>query len=153
MKAYLAGAIEHSPDRGEAWRQAMTRFCDQELNHSCYNPLIEENHYITPEQSRQFRGWKFTDLPRFQQTVRKLIRGDLAVLENEIDYVICYWDGFVERGGGTYGELTLAFHRHIPVYMVAAKPVIEISGWILGCTTEIFDSFKALKVFLKAKYT
>ncbi len=152
MKAYLAGAIEHSPDRGEAWRRDMTRFCQQELHHSCYNPLIEERHYITPAQSRQFRDWKFTDLPRFQQTVRKLIRGDLTVLEHEIDYIICYWDGYVERGGGTYGELTLAFHRDIPVYMVAAKPVTEISGWILGCSTQIFVSFKELKAFLKTKY-
>jgi len=149
MKAYLAGAIEHAPDHGEAWRTAMSEFLMLTFNHTCYNPLLEEHKYLTPEESRNFRGYKQTDPERFQEIVRKLIRGDLHSLETEIDYVICNWDEYAVKGGGTYGELTYAFSRNIPVYMVTQIPVLAISGWILGCTTKIFASFDELRQYLR----
>jgi hypothetical protein len=55
-------------------------------------------------------------------------------------------------GGGTYGELTVAYYHNIPVYMVAAKPLSQISGWILGCATEFFESFEELKEFLRENF-
>jgi len=152
MKAYLAGAIEHAPDHGKAWRDEMADFIRQEFGHTCYNPLVEEHKYLTPEESRDFRGYKSTNPERFRQIVRKLIRGDLAALKTEIDYVICNWDKYAVRGGGTYGEVTYAYSRHIPVYMVTESDESEISGWILGCTTKIFHSFADLRDFLQKKY-
>jgi len=152
MKAYLAGAIEHAPDRGQAWREAMVAFLQAELGHTYYNPLVEENKYLTPAELATFRTYKESDLPRFQAIVRKLIRGDLQALMNEIDYIICLWDVYAMKGGGTYGELTVAFYRNIPVYMVTTLPVREISGWILGCTTAIYPDFPQLQQALRAKY-
>lgn len=152
MKAYLAGAIEHASDRGEAWRTRMSHFLSMELRHDFYNPLIEEKRYLTQDESRQFRMLKMTDLPKFQETVRKLMTGDLKSLTTEIDYIICLWDEAAALGGGTYGELTVAFHLKIPVFMVTQLPVEKISGWILGCATRIFPNFDELEQFLKAKY-
>ncbi|MFH1212977.1 MAG: hypothetical protein V1681_02730 [Candidatus Neomarinimicrobiota bacterium] len=149
MKAYLAGAIEHAPDRGFAWRTAMSEFLLQELGHTCYNPLVEENKYLTPEELRTFRVLKTTSPERFREIVRKLIRGDLHSLTTEIDYIICNWDAYAVKGGGTYGELTVAFSRNIPVYMVTNLPVAEISGWIFGCTSEVFQSFEELRTYLR----
>ena len=76
----------------------------------------------------------------------------MEVLINDIDYIICLWDEYTEKGGGTYGELTVAFEHNIPVYMVTEKLNAEISGWVLGCTTKIFTNFNDLKTFLKEKY-
>jgi len=152
MKAYLAGAIEYAPDHGKAWRSEMSDFLRRSVGHTCYNPLVEEHKYLTLEESHDFRKFKSNDLNKFQETVRKLIRGDLYALETEIDYVICKWDEYAVKGGGTYGELTYAFSRNIPVYMVTTMPVISISGWILGCTTKIFKSFEELRQYLQQIY-
>lgn len=152
MKAYLAGAIEYAPDKGKAWRDDMADFLASELQHDCYHPLREEDRYLIPHESKNFRSYKTTNLPEFQRIVRKLIRGDLQSLATDTDYIICLWDRYAERGGGTYGELTFAFYQGIPVYMVSRLPIAEITGWILGCATEIFTDFEELKRFLKRKY-
>lgn len=152
MRAYLAGAIEHAPDRGKAWRDEMTTFLLNELQHTCYNPLVEESKYLSPAELASFRRYKATDTKYFQQLVRRLIDGDLAALQDSIDYVICYWDEYAIRGGGTYGELTFAYWQKIPVYMVTKLPLESISSWILGCVTDVFPSMEALKRFLLQKY-
>jgi hypothetical protein len=36
----------------------------------------------------------------------------------------------------------------VPVYLVTGRPVEQISGWILGCATEIFGSFDDLEQYL-----
>ncbi len=152
MRAYLAGAIEHSPDRGKAWRDEMNFFLQEQLHHSCYNPLIEESKYLSLEELATFRSYKATDIELFRSLVRRLIDGDLNALNSNIDYVICYWDKYAIKGGGTYGELTFAYWKKIPVYMVTDLPLATISSWILGCTTQIFSTLDDLKDFLLKKY-
>ena len=148
MKAYLAGAIEYAPDHGEAWRSELSDFIINRLGHTVYNPLWEEPKKVTPAESRRFRSLKSTDLQAFKSIVRKLMEGDLHSLKTEIDYIICLWDEYAVKGGGTYGELTMAFHWNIPVFMVTPMEITDISGWILGCTTEIFPDFGRLKAYL-----
>ena len=152
MKAYLAGAIEYSPDHGEAWRTDMSAFIIERLGHEVYNPLWEEFKYLSPDESRNFRALKTIDTEAFKRSVRKLIDGDLNSIREEIDYIVCLWDKFAAMGGGTYGELTMAYSLGKPVYMVSRLPIREISGWILGCTTRIFDSFEDLKKHLSDRY-
>jgi hypothetical protein len=50
---------------------------------------------------------------------------------------------------GTAGELTLAYRMGIPVYLVLAMPPAAASSWILGCATEVFGDFDALKKHLR----
>ncbi len=152
MYVYLAGAIEYAPDQGSRWREDMTRFLVNELGHRVFNPCIEENHILTPDEFRHFRKWKQTDLRKFRHVVRKLIHTDLTTLINDIDYVVCLWDEHVLKGAGTQGELTFCFYYNIPVYMVSTFPIPAMSSWIIGCTTEIFPHFEALKEFLREKY-
>ncbi len=152
MLVYLAGAIEHAPDGGKGWRENITPFLVDSLRHRVFNPCIEENHILTADEFRHFREWKATDLPRFRQTVRKLIDTDLQMLINQIDYVICLWDQYVLNGGGTHGELTLAYYHRIPIYMVSRIPLQKMSSWILGCTTEVFKDFNSLQSFLLRRY-
>jgi len=153
MKVYLSGAIEHSPDHGECWRNDMSIFLKEELGHDFYNPLVEEKNYITKQEKGSFRSLKSKNLKEYRKIVRKLINGDLKSILTEIDYVVCLWDPYTEKGGGTHGELTISYYHDIPIYMVKTKPLQEISGWILGCTSEVFDDFDSLKKFLKEKYS
>jgi hypothetical protein len=150
--AYLAGAIENAPDGGQQWREEISLFLQQEMGHEVFNPCLEENHLLTPEEFRKFRQWKTTDLARFRQVVHRIIRTDITMLMERVDYIICLWDEHVLNGGGTQGELTMAFWHQIPIYMVTKVPLSRISSWIIGCTNEIFQDFASLKIFLKSHF-
>ncbi len=150
MRAYLSGAIEYAPDHGRPWRAALMPFL-KSLGHDFYDPAHDEKKNLTDEERANFRAWKTADLPRFQQTIRKIIAWDLEWVSERSDCVICFWDEHAGKGAGTQGELTLAHHLGIPVYLVAGMPIERISGWILGCSTEIFLSFEELQSFLAAQ--
>ena len=74
------------------------------------------------------------------------------MLINKADYVICLWDEAVFKGGGTHGEVTLAYHYNIPVYLVNRVPYKDLSGWIHACSSEYFVDFDSLQQFLLRKY-
>jgi hypothetical protein len=151
MLAYLSGSIEYSPDYGKSWRAEIAPFL-RELGHDLYDPALDEKKNLTDEEVGHFRAWKATDLPRFQNTVRKIIVWDLDWIEHKSDYIICYWDEAAAHGAGTQGELTYAHRLGIPVYLVLGMPQQKISGWILGCATEVFHNFDDLKQFLRSKH-
>ena len=150
MLFYLAGSIEYSPDLGKGWRAMITPLL-KSLGHEVYDPAEDEQKNLTEVEIREFRSWKQSDLPRFQQTVRKIIAYDLDLIERESDAIICYWDRSAGRGAGTQGELTFAHRLEIPVYLVTGVPLEEISGWLLGCATEVFLDFAGLYQFIGGK--
>ena len=152
MLAYLSGGIEFAGDKGKGWRRALRPFLEEKLGHQIYDPAEDEKKNLTDEEVTHFRSWKATDLGRFQQTVRKIIHWDLDLIEKRAAYVICHWDREAGRGAGTQAELTAAFRKGIPVYLVSELPAAEISGWILGCAERVFASFDELKIFLEKKY-
>ncbi len=147
MLVYLAGAIEYAPDGGATWRRELTPFLER-LGWAVYDPARDEKKSLTPEERAGFRGWKATDLARFQATVRKIIDWDLDLVESRCDCVIAHWDQWAQRGAGTAAELTTAYRLKKPVYLVAGIPVPEISGWILGCATHVVPTFDALRALL-----
>ena len=147
MLAYLSGSIEYSPDYGKSWRAEVTPFL-RDLGHDVYDPALDEQKNLDANEVHTFRKWKTTDLPRFQQTIRKIIAWDLDWIEHKSDYVICFWDDAAARGAGTQGELTYAHRLGMPVYLVLGMPLEKVSGWILGCATEVFTDFDQLKTFL-----
>ena len=110
------------------------------------------NGKLSDEEVQDFRKWKDSNLLRFQGTVRKIIDYDLDWIERKCDYIVAFWDEYAGRGAGSQGELTLAYRRGIPVYLVSAVPVSQISGWILGCATEVFRDFDGLKRHLTMKF-
>ncbi|MFQ6616396.1 MAG: hypothetical protein ACE5HZ_06465 [Fidelibacterota bacterium] len=152
MKAYLSGAIEHAPDGGTGWRWEMTAWLKDRLGHDVFNPVHEQELTLQPEEAKRFRQWKSTDYARFKKAVRKLIDADLRSIIEDVDYVICLWDDGVVKGGGTHGEVTVAYHSGKPVYTVLGIPREAISSWILGCSTREFNDFQELKVFLEKQY-
>ncbi len=150
-RAYLSGAIEYAPDHGRAWRGALTPFL-LSLGHEVYDPAQDERKNLTEEERRQFRGWKTSDLERFQAVMRKIIAYDLDWIEQRSDYLIAYWDEYAARGAGTQAELTLAHRRGLPVWMVLGQPVERTSGWVLGCATQVFSGFEPLRQALQQFY-
>ena len=151
MKIYLAGAIEAAPDDGKAWRKDMTEFLDQELSWEVFDPSQHEQDFLSVEEKQNFRQWKSDDLQRFRPVIKKIIDRDLDQLLNKCEGVICLWDEHVIQGGGTHGELTLAYEHKMPVYMVLGMPLEKVSSWIVGCTTEIFESFQELQEYFSQK--
>ena len=150
MRVYLSGAIEYAPDHGRVWRAGVTPFL-KSLGHVVYDPALDEKKNLTEEERQHFREWKSADLPRFQRTVRKIIAYDLDYIERKTDFILCYWDQYSQKGAGTQAELTVAHRIGMPVYLVVAMPIAEVSGWILGCSTQVFTSFEDLKTFMQAE--
>jgi len=153
MLAYLSGSIENSPDGGRAWRAALKPFLAETLRHQIYDPAEAIPQLLGAETYESFRGWKTSDPDRFRATVRRVIAHDLEVLTTRTSYVICNWDEYVLKGGGTQGELTVAYYRSIPVYLVTHVPLENISGWILGCADLVLPNFAELRKFLEKRYT
>ncbi len=150
MLFYLAGSIEYSPDLGKGWRAEITPLLES-LGHQVYDPALDEMKNLTETEVAQFRSWKTSDLDRFQQTIRKIIAYDLDLIEHRCDALVCYWDQYAGRGAGTQGELTFAHRLGMPVYMICAMPLEQISGWLLGCATEVFSSFEEFNEFMNSK--
>ena len=123
MIAYLSGPIENAENDGADWRLSMTHWIKDEINHSVFKKLI-----------------------------RKIIDIDIkAVVENS-DYLIVNWDESVFKGGGTHGEITLAYYFKKPIYLINHVPFDDLSSWIYSCSTEVFDSFDDLKIYLSSLY-
>jgi nucleoside 2-deoxyribosyltransferase len=148
MFFYLAGSIEYSPDLGKGWRAAITPTL-KALGHEVYDPAEDEMKNLTDVEAREFRVWKQSDLPRFRRTIQKIIAYDLDLIEQRCDAIVCYWDQYAGRGAGTQGELTFAHRMGIPVYLICGMPVEQVSGWLLGCATEVFTNFEEFDEFVK----
>ncbi len=153
MKAYLSGAMENVPDEGQSWRSGIEIWLSKKLGHTVFNPVSETKKRVDSQQAHTYRTWKKTDLNRFRNFIRQLVEHDIAAVQNDCDYIICFWDEAAAQGGGTQGEVTIAYQAGKPVYLVCGLSTDEISGWILACATELFDSFADLKQFLTDKYS
>jgi hypothetical protein len=151
MLAYLCGPIEYAEDGGRLWRRKLAPFLREQLGHRVYDPAEDEQKNLSDEEVAHFREWKTTDLERFRRVIRKIIAFDLDLIENQADYLICFWDSLA-KSGGTSAELTVAHRKGIPVYLVSTLPVGEISGWMLGCSDQLFSSVEDLKEFLAARF-
>jgi len=152
MLAFLCGGMEFSPDGGRQWRERIRLWLQENLNHRVYDPTVETRRILNDEEAKNYREWKLTDLDRFRKVMRIVINHDVDVMTNQADYVVCLWDEAAKEGGGTHAELTAAYRKGIPVYMVAEMPVEEISGWVVACSTKIFSGFNELKSYLAATY-
>lgn len=134
------------------WRRELTPFLRNELGHGVYDPAEDEQKNLTEEETEHFREWKSSNLERFRSVLRKIIHFDLDVIENQADYLICCWDPSAAASGGTPAEITVAYRRGIPVYLVTPQAVEKISGWMLGCAEQVFASVEELKKFLAERY-
>ncbi|MFQ6677202.1 MAG: hypothetical protein ACE5D0_02675 [Fidelibacterota bacterium] len=152
MIVYLSGAMENAIDEGADWRGELTQWLKSELDHDVIDPVITSKELVEENNAQNYRDWKTSDPDRFIQFVRKAIKLDLNNVMDKADYVICLWTREVFTGGGTHGEVTMAYTINKPVYLVNQVPQEKFSGWIMSCATEIFPDFSTLKSFLLETY-
>ncbi len=152
MLAFLCGGMEYAPDGGRAWRERIRAWLQSSFNHRVYDPTLEAERILSEEDLSGLAGWKAADVERYRKVMRFIINHDLDVMARQADYVVCYWDQAAARGGGTHAELTAAYRKGIPVYLVSDLPMEGISGWVVGCADRIFASFDELKSHLAGVY-
>ena len=149
MKAYLSGGMEYAENEGINWRREIQNWIESKLHHSVFNPNIESDNFFKKNYPDvDFREIKKSNLKLYQEIVRHLVDIDCKEIAAHSDYIICYWDDGAVKGAGTKGELTMAKYFGKPVYLVTSFPPQDIPGWVLGCTTKLFNSFDELKLFL-----
>ncbi|TFB10055.1 hypothetical protein E3V36_05035 [Candidatus Marinimicrobia bacterium MT.SAG.2] len=152
MTAYLSGAMEYSPDQGRGWRQEVSLLLKERLGHEVFNPNEEINQILSDEEELHFREWKENDEEKFKTIMNRIIDRDLRHLTEKSDYVICKWDEYAVKGGGTHGEITVAYYHKIPVFLLSEMPRNRISSWILGCSENIFFDVESLLLELEIQY-
>ncbi len=153
IRTYLSGGMEYAKGEGQDWRRAMEEWLKKELGHAVFNPNKESRKYLRKRLPNQnLRRLKLSNIEKYEAIVRGIVMLDSREIAHKSDYVVCYWDASALRGAGTKGELTIARFFGKPVYMVTRMKRTRIPGWVLGCTTEIFSSFDALKTYLRKKY-
>ena len=152
MKAYLSGPIENAENDGASWRQDITLWLKDNLNHEVFNPVLETKNIIGHLNPSIFRSMKKTDPIEYKNIIREIIKLDLEALINDSDYLIVKWDKSVLKGGGTHGEVTMAYWIKKPIFIVNSLPIDDMSSWIFSCSDFIFNDFKSLKKKLTQLY-
>ena len=152
MKAYLSGPIENAENDGASWRQDMTLWLKDNLDHEVFNPVLETKNIIGHLNPSIFRSMKKTDPIEYKNIIREIIKLDLEALINDSDYLIVKWDKSVLKGGGTHGEVTMAYWIKKPIFIVNSLPIDDMSSWIFSCSDFIFNDFKSLKKKLTQLY-
>jgi nucleoside 2-deoxyribosyltransferase len=153
MLAYLCGPIEFARDGGKLWRRKLAPFLRDHLGHRVYDPAEDEKKNLTDEEVAHFREWKSSDVDRYRRVIRKIIAFDLDLIENQADYLVCYWDDSGAQSGGTPAELTIAHRKGIPVYLITPMDLEDVSGWMLGCADHVFATVEDLKGFLSTRFS
>ena len=152
MIAYLSGPIENAENDGADWRKSLTPWIKSTLSHKVFDPVIATRDITKGLTSSEFRKMKRSNPDKYKKLIREIINIDIEAVVNNSDYLIVNWNKSVFRGGGTHGEITLAYFLKKPIYLVNNVPFDDLSSWIFSCSTEVFDSFEDLKTYLIKKY-
>ncbi len=150
---YLSGGMEYAANEGRDWRRDLQQWLERELGCTVFNPNLESERFLSRRlPGVDFRRLKTDDPARFKSVVWDIVDLDCREIAERSDFVICYWDDGAARGAGTKGEVTIARHTGKPVYLVTSIPEVDIPGWVLGCTTQLFGSFDELRTYLKSRH-
>ena len=102
MIAYLSGPIENAHNDGADWRNDITQWLKQNLNHRVFNPVTETKNITKELNTDDFRLMKTTNPEEYKKIIRKIIQVDLDAVVKGSDYLIVNWDESVFKGGGTH---------------------------------------------------
>jgi hypothetical protein len=151
-KAYLIGAME-SPsknDAGEGWRKQITPHLNSRGIY-CFDPTKEETQKVgmpTKELMAKLNGWQLAGhWDKFTEYMSKIWRG-VSYMEDQkneprmvhvmgdVDYVehsdfLIFHLNEGDRLGGSIAELTIAWYRGIPVYLITEMAKHKINKSIL----------------------
>ena len=152
MIAYLSGPIENAENDGADWRISLTDWLKNNVGHTVFNPVVATQEITKGYPSDSFREMIISNPDKYKELIRKIIDIDIEAVINKSDYLIVNWEKSVFRGGGTHGEITMAYYFKKPIYLVNQVPIDHLSSWIYSCSTELFTSFNDLKSFILRQY-
>jgi len=152
MIVYLSGPIENARNSGADWRKMMTEWLKLNLDHGVFDPVLETKTITNEYGEGNFRELKKSRPAEYKKLFRKIIKKDLKAVIEKADYLIVLWDKSVFKGGGTHGEVTMAYWFGKPIFLVNRLPLDDLSSWISSCATQTFNSFDELKEGLYNTY-
>lgn len=135
---YLAGPIESSPrEEDQLWREEVSNYlCSKWTFFSVRDPyLLNKEVGYCPKYLSSLQGQERVN------AIREVIKRDINYLSS-CDLVICKLNDYISAG--TYGELTHAFYKSIPVYAHINYREKKVPSWALGCCTYTFDTMEEL---------
>jgi hypothetical protein len=174
MKVYLVGGMEKDAALGAGWRNVITPELEKR-GYDVLNPCEFEPEQLKglqpnrlPESFEAFDGtvvkpahWHQLKLAkrgsrtlrRFKKYMRRIRNYDIKkIVEQEADFIICHWTKGTTFGAGSHCECDKSFEINKQVYIVRAKDEqgkwVDIPGWIVGDSSEIFESFEELFKYL-----
>lgn len=146
---YLSGGIEFADGYGGGWREESEKKLAV-LGFRVYNPLDGELDCLEMVGGRrELFKLKSDDFEKFAGIMREIVSYDLGKV-NECDYLLVRWDESSRKGAGTAGEVTYGFTlgKKIVVF-VEGMELSEVSGWLLGCATEVCSSLTGALNYFK----
>ena len=144
MIAYLSRAIENTPHEGQEWREEMTEWLKYNLNHQVINPILISRATAKKENAQEYKLWNNIHPEKYKSFFRKIIQSDIDAVISKVDYIICLWDEYVIKGGGTHAEVTFGYWYHKPVFLINKLEKAALSSWIKSCSVFVFDDFNFL---------
>ncbi|HIA95096.1 MAG TPA: hypothetical protein EYO16_07445 [Candidatus Marinimicrobia bacterium] len=153
MIAYLSGGMENAQNEGADWRTEITVWLKNNLDHEVIDPVLESEKLVIQNDAKDYRDWKTTNPGKFKEFIRLLINQDLRAVIGKADYLIVLWDESILYGGGTHGEVTMAYWVDRPVFLINKLPEEKLSAWISSCATETFGSIDGLKEALLKEFS
>ena len=58
MRAYLSGAMEFAEDEGASWRNEITVWLKNTIDHEAIDPVIESANLVKENKAENYRHWK-----------------------------------------------------------------------------------------------
>lgn len=129
---YLAGSIMEAKDGGVGWRADITPHLDT-LGYQIFNPVFDQPR-ISGISKDSLLSLQKTDIVKYHEAATKIVDTDLTIL-NKASLLLVKIDEGVLKGSGTFGELTVAHMRGIPVFawIDLPKGVFSVPSWAFGC--------------------
>lgn len=156
LKTYLAGPIgDVKIEEAKDWREYL-RVELAKIGIGVLNPLDKYGASL-PKVRSQIKNWtRYGNIKALRHMVAsKIIPQDLQMVK-EADFITLWLPA--ERKAevcGSYGEITVAFDLGIPVYIVTERKLkpLNVPKWAVGCSTEIFISWKDYLTHIKENWT
>lgn len=149
LVAYLSGGMEYKKNLGAVWREWIAEQLEP-IGIGVVDPVkIEPPQNGVPTQSKLTELKHQGRLDEVRDIAREcLFRKDMLGIQLS-DFIVVLYDESVQRGAGTLSESWEAFREGRPVYVVTEFPIEKIPTWLIGETTQIFEDFQSLLLYLK----
>jgi len=142
MKVYLIGGMQFAEDGGRTWRRELGAWL-KEQGFTVLDPLKFNKEKLLDEADPGMA---------MKAAIREVIRYDIDVVVNKMDFGVCYYDESMIGGGGSHSECTQSLLSEKDLLIVLTIPKERASAWTLACATKVVGSIEELKEYILGKY-